>query len=73
MGKAVIAPNNPTMNEYITHNINGYLYDFKNPIPIDLKSISEVQSNAFEYIKQGSVDWSKNKLKIIEFISKTKL
>jgi len=73
MGKAVIAPNNPTMNEYITHNINGYLYDFKNPMPIDLGSISEVQSNAFEYIKQGSVDWSKNKLRIIEFISKSKL
>ena len=29
MGKAVIAVDNPTMNEYIKHGINGYLFNLK--------------------------------------------
>ena len=33
MGKAVVAPDNPTMNEYVTHNVNGFLYKPGGPAP----------------------------------------
>ena len=38
MGMAVIAPNNPTMKEYIRSGINGYLYDPDHPMRIPLEN-----------------------------------
>lgn len=70
MGKAVVAVNNPTMNEYIEHGKTGYLYDLKNPKPIDLSNIEEVQKNAYQYMQEGYQKWERNKWKIIEFIKK---
>jgi FkbM family methyltransferase len=67
-GKAVISPNNPTMNEYIEHNKNGYLYDMSNPTPIDFSNIEQIQVNAYKYIVNGWKRWKKDKLKIVEFI-----
>ena len=32
LGMAVVAPNDATMNEYITSNVNGYLYDPEAPV-----------------------------------------
>jgi glycosyltransferase involved in cell wall biosynthesis len=43
MGKAVIAQDAPTMNEYIENGINVYLVDFNKPEPIDLSNIEWVQ------------------------------
>ena len=70
MGKAVIAVNNPTMNEYITHGKNGYLFDLKNPKEIDLSNIEQVQKNTYEFMKKGYEEWEKNKHRIIDFIKK---
>ena len=70
MGKAVIAVNNPTMNEYIENGKNGYLFDLENSKAIDLSNIEEVQKNAYEYMKKGYDKWEKDKIKIIEFIKK---
>jgi len=70
MGKAVVAVDNPTMNEYITHGENGYLFDLKHPKEIDLLNIEQVQKNAYEFMKNGYKRWGKNKHKIIEFIEK---
>ena len=69
-GKAVISPNNPTMNEYIVHNQNGYLYDLNNPKPIDTSNIKEIQKNAHKFIVDGWKKWSKDKIKIIEYIKR---
>ena len=70
MGKAVVAVNNPTMNEYIKDGKNGYLFDLDKPEKIDLKNIAEVQRNAYEYMRKGFEKWEREKCKIIEFIGK---
>ena len=70
MGKAVIAVDNPTMNEYIKNGVNGYLFNFKNPKEIDLSNIKQVQKNTYEYMKNGYKDWETNKIRIINFIKK---
>lgn len=67
-GKAVIAVNNPTMNEYIEHGKNGYLYDLDNPKEIDLSNIEEVQKNTYRYMQEGYKKWKDDRKKIINFI-----
>lgn len=70
MGKAVIALDNPTMNEYIENGKTGYLFNLKKLGKIDLSSIEQVQKNAYKYMREGYKKWEKEKIKIIEFIKK---
>jgi len=70
MGKAVIAVDNPTMNEYIENGKNGYLYDLSNPQKIDLSNIGQIQKNAYEFMHAGYKKWMKDKHKIVEFLNK---
>lgn len=67
-GRCVIAPDYPTMNEYITHGVNGYLYNLKNPQKIDISDVRIIQKNAEEYIKNGYENWEKEKFNIIKYI-----
>lgn len=68
MGKIVIAPDNPTMNEYIKNNINGYLYNFDNPKPIDLRNILQVKQNLLKCIVDFRRNWLNDRKLIIDFI-----
>lgn len=68
MGKAVIAVNNPTMNEYITHGFNGFLFNLKSPLPLDLSAIEQIQKNTYEFMENGHRQWETEKHKIVEFI-----
>lgn len=68
MGRCVIAPNNPTMNEYIKDGITGFLYDVTNPQKIELKNIRKIQRNTFEYIEKGYKKWEKSKYKILDWL-----
>ncbi len=68
MGKAVIAVNHPTMNEYIEDKKTGYLFDLKNPREICFGNIEEVQRNAHEYMKIGYQKWMAERRRIIDFI-----
>lgn len=68
MGRCVIAPNLPTMNEYIVNNETGFLYDYDNPRQIALKDIQRIQKNAYEYIKQGYQEWEKKKFEILPLL-----
>ncbi|MDD3437174.1 MAG: glycosyltransferase [Candidatus Gastranaerophilales bacterium] len=68
MGKVIVANDEPTMNEYIRHGINGYLFDFNNPTPMDFSDIDRVQKNSWEFCKQGYQKWLEEKSLIIEFI-----
>lgn len=70
MGKAVIAIDKPTMNEYITNGETGYLFDLNNPKEIDLRNLRKIQKNSHEYIKKGYELWKKDRKKIIDFIEK---
>lgn len=70
MGKAVVAVDNPTMNEYIEHGKTGYLFDLKNPKKIDFSDIEQVQKNTYDYMKAGYEKWEREKHGIIDFIEK---
>ena len=69
MGKIVIANNDATMNEYIEHGVNGYLFDYKNPQPIDFKNLHQIQENAYQTIVKGYEKWQNEKKIIIEIIN----
>ncbi len=68
-GRCVIAPNNPTMNEYIVNGKTGFLYDFSNPQKIEMKNIAQIQKNVAEYIENGFRQWEANKMQIIDWIN----
>ena len=69
MGRCVIAPDCPTMNEYIVNGRNGFLYDIDNPQPIDLSSVRTIQSKAKKYIENGYKIWEIQKWKIIDILT----
>lgn len=69
MGKVVIANDQPTMNEYITNGVNGFLCDFTEPEPITLENIELIQKNVYEYMKAGYQKWTKDKYHIIERVA----
>ena len=68
MGMCVVAPDNPTMNEYIENNETGFLYDPNNPQPIDFSNATAIGMNARKYIESGYEEWIAHKKEIIEFI-----
>lgn len=69
-GIPVIAPNNPTMNEYITNNINGFLYDINKPQPIFFSDLSQIRDNLQRGSKEGYTNWLKQQKLILPFINK---
>ena len=68
-GKAVIAVDAPTMNEYIKHGENGYLFSLNNPVEFDFTDIEKVQNNARQTIQIGIKKWQEDKEKIYSFIA----
>lgn len=68
MGRCVIAPDFPTMNEYIVHGSNGLLYDFYLLKAIEVDDVERIQKNAFDYIKKGYAQWEKDKYKILDWL-----
>jgi len=70
MGKAVIAVNNPTMNEYIKNNKTGYLFDLNDPKNIELNNLEKIQKNCYSFMKNGYKKWETKKSEIISFIKK---
>lgn len=74
MGKVVIANNAAAMNEYITHNETGLLYDAANVQPIDFSSIdfNRIQKNAYESVKAGRLAWRRSIPEILNFFESKK-
>ena len=68
MGKAVVAADNPTMNEYIVNGGNGYLFDMGNPAPIDFTDIARVGANAYESVCRGFEQWQGQRTAILDWI-----
>lgn len=52
MGKAVVAFDRPTMNEYIKDGITGYLFQERLK-PIDFSNMAQVQLNAWNSVRAG--------------------
>lgn len=67
-GKVIIAADQPTMNEYIKHNYNGYLYNLSQVTPINMHNIHLKQENSYQTIVEGRKAWEKNKYMILDFI-----
>jgi FkbM family methyltransferase len=72
IGRAIISVDAPTINEYIVHNVNGYLYDLNDPKPIDFSNVREVQKNAYQSCVDGYNKWLIEKPNILTFINSTK-
>jgi len=68
-GMAVIAPNNATMNEYVVHNKNGYLYDLSNPKEINLNNITKIRKEAKKSAIKGFEKWKKEKYELLSFVN----
>lgn len=68
LGKCVISPDFPTMNEYITNDKNGKLFDYLSPSKIDLSNWQELGINAKSSIQQINNQWGDMKYSIIDFI-----
>ena len=70
MGKCVVAVDHPTMNEYISDGIDGYLYDIQSVQPVDLSRAREIGKRAREKCILGYERWVADKDLIVEFVSR---
>lgn len=69
-GRCVIAPDFPTMNEYIQDGVTGILYDYDNPTSLQKYDINQIQKNTIEYIKNGYNKWQEDKINIVTWLKK---
>ncbi len=67
-GRCVIAPNFPTMNEYIQDGVTGILYDYDNPTSLQKYDIKQIQKNTIEYIKNGYNKWQEDKINLVTWL-----
>ena len=67
-GQCVVAPNEGTMNEYIISGLNGLLYDWRNPTPIDLGSALDCGIRARQAAMQGREIWESAEASLVDFI-----
>lgn len=68
MGKCVVSPDIGTMNEYILNGVNGLLYNYKSPQPLDFSNLTEIGRIARLSIEQGFETWQKQEEEIVEYI-----
>ena len=71
-GCIVIASNTPTMNEYITDGIDGFLFDTENPnaLLFDNKKLKQISKNSLKRFKEGRENWLNSIEEIQKFIDK---
>ena len=70
MGRCVVSPDSPTMNEYIRDGENGLLYAYDEQRPLaKVNSLQNIQKRAHASIVEGHAAWERNKSIILEWIS----
>ena len=67
-GQCVVAPDEGTMNEYITHGVNGFLYNVHNIHPIDFTRASELGRQARGDAVKGRAAWEAGEKELVDFI-----
>lgn len=67
-GMAVIAPNAPTMNEYLRHGDTGFLYELADPRPIDLANATAIGARARQAVLTGRQAWEAGVETMLDFI-----
>jgi glycosyltransferase involved in cell wall biosynthesis len=68
MGKCVVAADNPTMNEYITHGKTGLLYNPRRPEPLDFSNIEEICAGTRNFAHEGHKKWRQSQEELLAFI-----
>lgn len=68
-GMCVIAPDTPTMNEIISDNGNGLLYDLRIPYPLDFSRVRDLGLRARETVEMGHERWMASKDNLAEYIA----
>ena len=68
MGLCVVAPDAPTMNEYIRHGRNGLLYDPAVPEPLDFSRAADLGAGARLSCERGREDWQKSLESVARFL-----
>jgi len=71
MGLCIITHNDSTMNEYIVHGENGYLFDANNPKPLDLTKFRLMSNNSITANYNGWNKWKADINRIYKFIEKS--
>lgn len=69
-GMAVIAPDAPTMNEYLRHGDTGYLYPLGEPPLVDLADAATVGRRARAAVLAGHADWQRQVPALLDFIDR---
>lgn len=67
-GLCVVAPDAPTMNEYVSHGVNGLLYAPGRPAPRDFARAREIGARAREDIAAGHARWQAALPALAEFL-----
>jgi hypothetical protein len=67
-GQCVIACDDGTMNEYINDEVDGYLFNLKNPKIINFANIESIRKHSYDRAKKGYDEWQKSKSDIVKFL-----
>jgi hypothetical protein len=70
MGLAAVAPDAPTMNEYLRHGDTGYLYDLSAPAPLDLSDLAGVRQRSLADLAAAHRRWLSAQPTVLEFVRK---
>jgi glycosyltransferase involved in cell wall biosynthesis len=64
-GQCVVAPDAPTMSEYMTHGVSGLLYDESDPQPLDLSNAAEIGAGARRKVERGFAHWQRDQCDLL--------
>lgn len=68
MGFLVVAPDHPTMNEYLVSGVNGLLYDPKRRRPLDFARAAELGARARRSVELGWAKWCRCVGPVIDYV-----
>jgi glycosyltransferase involved in cell wall biosynthesis len=67
-GKFIVAPDHPTMNEYIVHGVNGLLYNPGDPRPLVFPSADALTEPVRRCATEGYSRWCDQRAELLDFI-----
>jgi glycosyltransferase involved in cell wall biosynthesis len=70
MGLVAVAPDAPTMNEYLRHGETGYLYDLHAPAPLDFSDFARVSQRSIADLGAVHDRWLASRAAVLEFVRK---
>jgi glycosyltransferase involved in cell wall biosynthesis len=71
LGLAVIAPDQPTMNEYIHDGVNGYLYSAAAPKAVNFANLTAVRQRSLQSVAEGHAAWHEHESTILNYLAST--